>query len=358
MEQPAEATEVLETLSREEQIEALPSLRAVTGAKGDVEQYTSILLWALRSTPSKDAVFDECTPAEKVDMRVAVAWGLIKCAIEAGNEGVDIHSAVPKGRAGLIAHRSRNFKLGFDGTLGLDVSANYDEYVCKRLKPIFGLLISPDEIESFDYEVPIPRGIFVAGVLEQLLVQFGVYAAPRFDFAYRASTVYAFSVDSESHRARVEKAGGITLGKVGTFAFKPATSRVTFEEFFVLGTTGIGSARADLRPAVAGALKCSRNEVKTLEEQEVKRAFKVIKCVYPYTMARYDLVTRLFTQGRFQLVNPRVEKSKPLEIFVAPTLIELGHLSGVQIVKNPQIMQDIEEDEENVAVDLTPPRLE
>ena len=53
VEQPAEATEVLETLSREEQIEALPSLRAVTGAKGDVEQYTSILLWALRSTASR-----------------------------------------------------------------------------------------------------------------------------------------------------------------------------------------------------------------------------------------------------------------------------------------------------------------
>ena len=39
-------------------------------------------------------------------------------------------------------------------------------------------------------------------------------------------------------------------------------SNVTYEEFFVLGMTGVGSARADLRPAVAGAIACSTNEVK------------------------------------------------------------------------------------------------
>ena len=355
-----QASEVakLEPLSREEEIGELPTFRDVTGVKGSVENFRDILLWALKSTCAKDAVFDEVTPAEKVDERTVVLWSIIKVAIEKGDDGVDVESAIPQGRSALVPNRSRNFKLGFDGTWTLGVAANYCDHVASVLKPILGLLVAPDEIEAFDFECPIKRCLFTAGVLEQLLVQFEVYAAPRFDWAYRSSTVYSFAVSSAAHKARIEKAGGITLGKVGFFPFKPANNRTTYEEMYVLGTTGVGSAREDLRPAVAGAIACSTNKVKTLEEtQGVRNSFKVIKLVYPYSRARYDQVTSLFTQGRFRLVNPRVKGAKPLEIFVAPTLLELSQVAGVQLVKAVDHLEGEGEgeDEEPKAIDLSPP---
>lgn len=342
--------------TREEELAALPSLRAVTGVESDVENFKDILLWALKSSIAKGAVFDECTSAEKVDECTLVAWEIIKSSIKADEEGIDIETAIPEGRRALVANRSRNHKLGFDGTYTLSVSMQYDEYVASCLKSCFGLIISPEDIESFDYECPIPRSLFTAGVLEQFTERVGVNATPRFDYAYRNSTVYSFKVQSSAQEALILKMGGITLGKVGTFPFKPAVTRTTMEEMFVLGTTGVGSAREDLRPAVAGAISCSSNKVKVHDESpSVKSAFKVIKVVYPYSRIRYDAVTRLFKQGHFQLVNPRVEKAKPLEIFVAPTLIELGYVAGVTLVKNNTLDLGGDEEEELKAIDLSPP---
>jgi len=84
----------------------------------------------------------------------------------------------------------------------------------------------------------------------------------------------------------------------------------------------------------------------------------VIKVVYPYSLARYDMVYRLFKQARFQLVNPRVEGSKPLELFVAPTLIELSHVTGVSLTKATPAIEDDEGDEtEAKAFDLSGPEI-
>ena len=358
MNQPPSAAfeEGLAEPTREELIAALPELRAVTGNAGEVDNFKDILIWPLRSTSAKVAAFDEVTPAEKIDVCTEKAWGLIKAAIESDKAGIDVFTAIPRGRRALVANRSRNFKLGFDATYTLSVVEAYDQHVLSCIIGMFGAIIEPDEIESFDYEVAVPRGLITGGVLEQISIHLGVSAAPRFDFAYRTSTVYCFCVTSAAHEARVLKMGGITLGKMGTFPFKPATVRVTMEDMYVLGTTGVGSARADLRPAFAGAVACSTNMIKAGEAQSVKKDFKVIKLTYPYSSARYDAVTKLFKQGRFQLVNPRVEDAKPLEIFVAPTLIELGHIAGVTLVKAASALEGDEgEDEEVKAIDLSQP---
>jgi hypothetical protein len=130
------------------------------------------------------------------------------------------------------------------------------------------------------------------------------------------------------------------------------------ESFFVMGATGVASARDTLRPAVAGALECSKHLVTCYEANSVKRDFVVIKLSYPYSRVRYNAVARLFDQANFKLVNRDNPDLKPLEIFVAPTLVELGHVSGVRVTKPMALREDEgNEEEELSAIDLTPPAL-
>ena len=52
------------------------------------------------------------------------------------------------------------------------------------------------------------------------------------------------------------------------------------------------------------------------------------------------MVYKLFDQGSFQLLNGRDPSLKPLQIFVAPTLLELQHVTGVPLVPNPASLTD------------------
>ena len=57
------------------------------------------------------------------------------------------------------------------------------------------------------------------------------------------------------------------------------------------GTTGLGSARLDLKPAFAEALATSRSLISVDAVQQVRRGFVVVSLSYPFSPARYDLVT-------------------------------------------------------------------
>ena len=331
--------------TRAELIEALPELRAITEAK-DVDDLVDILLVPLRSGVARHAAFDECTAAEKVDECVEIAWSMIVELIKVAPDGIDIETAIPGGRGALVANKSRDYKLGFDGSLSLTALLALGDFVRGAVISAFATFVAPTEGDDFDFEVPIPRSLFVGSVVEQFRVQLEVNAVPRSEFVYRKSTVYKFKVSSESEAARIMKKGVIILGKMGSYVIKPATSRTTIEHGFVLGSTGVGSARDDLRPALAKAMACSTNAVKLFEASGVKRIWVVIEFTYPYSRERYDAVTRLFSQGQFKLVNPRVPESKPLEIFVAPTLLELGHMVGVELVKPISALAEENEDEE------------
>lgn len=184
-------------------------------------------------------------------------------------------------------------------------------------------------------------------------------AIPRKEFAYRKSMIYKFQVSSAAQEAKISKMVGIILGKLGTFAVKPSSAKKTVEHIFAYGPTGLGSARLDLAPAVARATESSFDEILSAEAVAVRKHFIVIDITYIFSPERYDCVCRLFTQGRFKLYNPRVKGSKPLEIVLAPTLVELSHLVGTRMLKEMSITDGDSdgEEEEAVALDLNRPAI-
>ena len=79
----------------------------------------------------------------------------------------------------------------------------------------------------------------------------------------------------------------------------------------------------------------------------------VIKVSYPFSLRRYDQVYKLFDQAHFQLINHRVGGSKPLELYVAPTMLELQHVTGVPIIPHASEIKGNEADDEPPkAIDL------
>ena len=343
--------------TRADELWALPELGSITEAK-TVDDFAPLLLVAKRSGEAKKAAFDEAMPAEKVDLCLAEAWRVIVKLFGAAKDGVDVTTAVPLGGAALTVNRSRDFKLGLDGTFSLLVIEQCSAFVIELLAPAFVSSLAMDEGVEYDFEIPVPRNLFHSSVIEQISLQLNVAALPRKDYAYRSSTIYKFNAPSESQKAMIVKKGGVVLGKVGTFLVKAANNRTTMESFFVMGATGVASARDTLRPAVAGALECSKHLVTCYEANSVKRDFVVIKLSYPYSRVRYNAVARLFDQANFKLVNKDNPDLKPLEIFVAPTLVELGHVSGVRVTKPMALGEDEgNEEEELSAIDLTPPAI-
>ena len=344
-------------VTRADELWALPELGEFTKAKA-VDDFAPLLLAAKRSGVAKKAAFDEVTPAEKVDECLVEAWRMVVQLFAEAKDGVDVTTAVPLGSAALTLNRSRDFKLGFDGTFTLLAIEQCAAFVIELLTPAFVASLAMDEGVEYDFEIPVPRNLFHGSVIEQIFVQLGAAALPRKDYAYRSSTVYKFNAASEAQKTIIMKKGGVILGKVGKFPVKAANNRTTMETFFVMGSTGVASARDNLRPAVAGALECSKHLVSCYEANSVKRDFVVIKVSYPYSRVRYNAVARLFDQANFKLVNKDAPDLKPLEIFIAPTLIELGHVSGVRVTK-PMALDEDEggEEEELTAIDLTPPAL-
>ena len=65
----------------------------------------------------------------------------------------------------------------------------------------------------------------------------------------------------------------------------------------------------------------------------VTRAAVVCTIDIPFSVTTYDKIYRLLDVGKFQVVNPRVPEAKPPEIFFAPTLLELQHVTGVPLVQ-------------------------
>ena len=91
------------------------------------------------------------------------------------------------------------------------------------------------------------------------------------------------------------------------------------------------------------------------EVQQVRRGYVVVALSYPFTAARYDLVTKLLTEGRFKLINPRVPDAKPLEIILAPNLLELAQVTCLPLAMAPRPLKDDDDDEPRVVEDLSAP---
>jgi hypothetical protein len=85
-----------------------------------------------------------------------------------------------------------------------------------------------------------------------------------------------------------------------------------------------------------------------------QRTAYVVAFKFPYSEKSYDTMCRIFTAERFKLINPAVPEMKPLEIFVAPTLLELQKITGVPMLA-PARIEAKEEDDEPAARCLDAP---
>lgn len=126
------------------------------------------------------------------------------------------------------------------------------------------------------------------------------------------------------------------------------------EQAYIFGLGGKGSAARDLVPTWASNFGVSKDLVTLTQVNEVNRdAGFVAKIEYPYSSERYDAAHDLFDQGHFALYNPNRPNNRPLELFVAATLLELQALVKVRIVRQTNAV--IADDEETVrAVELSP----
>ena len=170
--------------------------------------------------------------------------------LDADVDGVGYDTAVPLGRAAYKAVASRDFVYKRNGVVQLTVLEACVGYVKKALSTDFAVLAEAGE--TFGIEIVLPKALFPGGVIEQLKLRYNLNAAGRNTFAYAQSTVYRAPVSSASQVTLLLKEDVILNGVA--YQFKLAEEKTTMEEFFVYGCTGIGSAQADLQPAVAGAL--------------------------------------------------------------------------------------------------------
>ena len=71
--------------------------------------------------------------------------------IKVAPDGIDIETAIPGGRGALVANKSRDDKLGFDGSLLLTVLLALGDFVRGAVISAFATL-APTEGDDFDFE--------------------------------------------------------------------------------------------------------------------------------------------------------------------------------------------------------------
>ena len=79
------------------------------------------------------------------------------------------------------------------------------------------------------------------------------------------------------------------------------------------------------------------------------------EAAHPYSKRTYLGASMLFDRGKFKLINPDLPFIKPLEITIAPTLLELQHIVGFTLTR-PLSMDaaTLAEEEPPAILDLSP----
>jgi hypothetical protein len=94
--------------------------------------------------------------------------------------------------------------------------------------------------------------------------------------------------------------------------------------------------------------------VKLTEVQEAVRSVGFVGMItYPYSSARHDAACEVFDRGRFVLYNQNKPHLKPLELYVAHSLKELGEITRIKLTRG-EVEKDEEEEEDAPVIDLNP----
>ena len=335
-------------MSRADEIAALPTFGELTRLM-PVKHQKVLIISPLRSGDAKDAYFTEVAPAADVMRCVSIGYGAVQRAL-GGNPAKPFGDVVPAGRSGFTACKTAGKYTGL-------YSLRVDKAEANN---VMAKLTSDWVVEGWPAAKPtdcvlVPVALHSAAVLERIRVQMGVNGSTtKFDRSLgRDTRVYTFTLD-QAGRDRANAAGGLDCGAAGKFPIYVYELKPTTEMLYVYGATGVGSAELDVQPAIAGSLGVSEDETPiTRVFDGVKASSVIVALQYPFSITTYDAVTEICSQEQFKIENPRKPGSKPLQVYVAPTLAELQAIVPVQFLKKVITVAD-EDDEEAEAVDLTP----
>ena len=112
------------------------------------------------------------------------------------------------------------------------------------------------------HEVDIDKGLFPAGVVEQIHLQLKTVATVRKAWESEDRFTYEVQSPSEALSTRLEKQIADGGEQAVRHVFRRVTLRVTLETVFTFGTTGKGSTECDLVPEVGESFGLSSHLVK------------------------------------------------------------------------------------------------
>ena len=342
------------TLTRREAIDALPTLQEVTGLEPATDCVTFIVT-PLREGKAAAACFHELSKPADIAAATREMRKVLDEAIVARGDGLTLEQVSEGGRMDVYPLRNNAQRNRCQGNYHVRIQECYGEYVENTLSGRFPetvqgamAVVSPSLDVVLEQEIFVDEGggakpLYPGSVIEQIYVQAGVSAVAIWDFD-RQMTAYRFKYTSHAQEAAVVKRGYLVrLGKgaeLGTLMPQPIQQRVQWETIILHGATGMGSARDFVLPGVTRALAVSRDLARIREAQGVKRGrgfFAEIS--FPYSKAKYLQVMKLLETKHFKLpIGDGV-----LEITLAATMVEMGKILNMDLVKEEVVAEEEEE---------------
>ena len=301
---------------------------------GEATEEVNLYLVPLRSGAAAAACMDEST---KMGDTRALGDTLFKvldemvladkdCPVKLG----DMIVGPGSGRESLHAAKAAAFKLRLNGVWVIRVIEQYATYIINRCCATL-VASATRAITEPTHELVLPNSFFPSKVIQQVAAQHGLQATCRRVFDSDSEHMYMISALDDKVE-KVMKSGLLLTADNVKYDFTPVTRRATLEDVFVYGLSGKGSGERDFVPEFARSFQLSSDLVRLTQAQANPSVGFVGRVRYPYTSERYDAAYELFDAGALALYNPNKPTLKPLEIYVAPSLLELQAVTGIAMV--------------------------
>ena len=333
-------------VERKENLSQLISLLSLR--KQDVVECVDMIISPLASMQTKEAFFSEAATPRDIASHSKSMWEFITGTLDEAK--IDMAKAIPSHRLGLSVPFDTNVRT-HPGFYKLRVDAKYQKIISAQLTAncvVAGWPEQPDTDVFF-----LDRKWHASKIMEQIFIQFGVNSTPSTIGAPRGMRGYRVSL---SAALRTQTEGTLDLGALGKFTAVPVSDRVNMETMYVTGPTGEMSAKLDFGKALAQYLGVSSDLLNFTRVRETPRGVIVLAVEYPYSQEAYDEVAELFDVGHYSVVNSRKPHLKPIEVFVANSVLELQQMTGLKCVAAIQDKPQAEM-EEIVEIDMTPAKL-
>ena len=326
-----------EQASRRQVIDKLPELRRPEGLV-PATNMANYNLVPLRSGKAAEGYWDETTSKEKVMEKESFNWKIIQKEVDAHSAGMGSRALLPLGRSSLLATRSGGHKNQSNGVLKLRMPEDSAQMVAAALYASYSMVQTAGL--KYTHQTVVTNAAYPGAVIEAVREQRGANAISTFDRSMPEMYVYKLVAQTPEQAAKLETEG-VKLGELGTYQFVPIEQRASIETVYMIGTTGKGSAEDILLPAFSSAINVSKDLVSVSDCMEVDKSVAVVIAVkYPYTRLTYDMVDKVLSIEKFKLHNPNNPGSKPLEICVAPTILELQAITGLPLVRARKAVSD------------------